>query len=72
MKRTILGALFILCAGVLMYMLFFRARQQEASMLMVNGIVYTLSDAQPVAEAVAIDGDRIVGVGVAGDPLREA
>ena len=63
MKRTILGALFIFCAGVLMYMLFFRARQQEASMLLVNGIVYTLNDAQPVAEAVAIDGDRIVGVG---------
>lgn len=32
-------------------------------MLLVNGIVYTLDDEQPLADAVAIRGDRIVGVG---------
>ncbi len=32
-------------------------------MLLVNGMVYTLSEKQPAAEAVAIGGERIIGVG---------
>ena len=32
-------------------------------MLLINGVVYTLNDEQPSAEAVAIQGERIVGVG---------
>ncbi len=63
MKQRILVPLILLCALVLIYVFFFRARQQEASMLLVNGVVYTLNDEQPSAEAIAIEGERIVGVG---------
>lgn len=38
-------------------------------MLLVNGTVYTLNDKQPSAEAIAIEGDRIVGVGSTNDIL---
>jgi len=63
MKRSALVAAVLLCVGVLVYFLFFRVRQHEASMLLINGVVYTVNDKQPTAEAVAIEGDRIVGVG---------
>lgn len=36
-------------------------------MLLINGTVYTLDEAQPRAEAVAIRGDRIVFVGPSGE-----
>jgi len=42
---------------------------QEASMLLTNGIVYTVNDDQPTAEAIAISGDRIVGVGTNAEML---
>jgi predicted amidohydrolase YtcJ len=63
MKRSFIAALALLCACILAYVFFLRPGQQEASMLLVNGVVYTVSDQQPVAEAVAIEGERIVGVG---------
>jgi len=37
--------------------------QQHASMVFINGKVYTANDNQPIAEAVAISGDRIIGLG---------
>jgi predicted amidohydrolase YtcJ len=63
MKRSVLAALVILCAAVLLYLLFLRPRPREASMLLINGVVYTLNDEQPSAEAIAIEGERIIGVG---------
>jgi predicted amidohydrolase YtcJ len=43
--------------------LFLRSRPEEASLILLSGRVYTASDRQPRVEAVAILGDRIVGVG---------
>lgn len=39
----------------------------DAHMLLVNGVVYTLHDAQPVAQAIAIRDGKIVGVGTTDD-----
>ena len=39
------------------------SKPREATMLLVNGVVYTLDDRHPRAEAVAMEGGRIVGVG---------
>lgn len=39
------------------------APEQTADKLLFNGNIYTLDEAQPRAEAVAIRGDRIIGVG---------
>jgi len=48
---------------IALYFLIFDIRPREVSMLLVNGVVYTLNDQQPLAEAVAIDGGRIAAVG---------
>jgi predicted amidohydrolase YtcJ len=40
---------------------------EPADLLLINASVYTLSEAQPRAEAVAIRGDRIVYVGSSGE-----
>jgi predicted amidohydrolase YtcJ len=60
--RLILVAL--LAAALIAVVLFMiRSVPQEVSLLLVNGVVYTLQEEKPLAEAVAIRGDRIVGVG---------
>jgi len=60
-RKPAYGILFLaLLAGA--YFLF-RNRPEEASMLLLNGIVYTANEGQPRAEAIAILGDRIVGIG---------
>jgi hypothetical protein len=41
--------------------------REPADLLLVNGTVYTLDEAQPRADAVAIRGDRIVFVGTSGE-----
>jgi predicted amidohydrolase YtcJ len=63
MKRSVLVALVLLGTGVLLYVFVFRPVQREASMLLINGMVYTLNERQPTAEAVAVEGERIVAVG---------
>ena len=42
--------------------------RSSASLLLVNGIIHTVNERQPVAEAIAILGDRIVGLGTT-EPL---
>ncbi len=39
--------------------------------LLINALIYTLDDRQPEASAIAIDGDRILAVGSAGQLLAE-
>jgi hypothetical protein len=53
----------LLVIGALLYFMFFRSSVSEASLLLLNGVVYTVDDRQPYAEAVAIMDDKIVGVG---------
>jgi predicted amidohydrolase YtcJ len=65
MKPAIaLVALLILC-GVILSVVFFSPGTRNVTMLLVNGRIYTLDERHPVAEAVAIEGDRIAGVGTA-------
>ncbi|HWA93011.1 MAG TPA: amidohydrolase [Terracidiphilus sp.] len=51
--------------GAVLLMLSFCAASwaQQASLILVNGKVWTENSAQPVAQAVALDGNRIVAVG---------
>ena len=60
-KKTITLALLI--AALILFIVFQLAKPREASMLLVNGVVYTVNERQPVAEAVAIREGRIIGVG---------
>jgi len=57
-----LGVLFILFAIAAGYYIM-HSTSREAMMLFINGIVYTLDANNTVAQAVAISGNRIVGVG---------
>ncbi len=59
------SALFLLLAAalVVIIVLIVRSGSEEVTMLLVNGVIYTLNEEQPVAEAVAIRGERIVAVG---------
>jgi predicted amidohydrolase YtcJ len=66
-KRAIPVLIVIITAS---YFVIFRHRTQEVSLLLVNGIVYTVNEAQPSAEAIAVNEGRIVGVG-SNDGIRK-
>jgi predicted amidohydrolase YtcJ len=58
----------ILAALVLLVVCASCSRSREpANLLLINGVVYTLDEARPRAEAVAMRGDRIVFVGTSGE-----
>lgn len=61
-KTSILVILFL---GILLLTAIFitRTTQRVADIILYNGIVHTLNPAQPKAEAIAISGSRILGVG---------
>ena len=61
MKKTVAVSALVIVAGVLFYSLL--SRSGEASMILLNGVIYTLDENRPVASALAIRGDRIVAVG---------
>src|SRR4030042_6035492 len=44
-----------------------RSGEEMADVVLVNGSIYTVKSAEPWAEAVAIDGDRILRVGRTAD-----
>jgi predicted amidohydrolase YtcJ len=48
------------------------AAPEAADLILTNGHVYTLDEARPWAEAVAIEGERIVAVGSRGEVARYA
>jgi predicted amidohydrolase YtcJ len=52
-----------LLAFGLVFFFYHRKQANSATLLLVNGIVYTVNEQQPLAEAVAIRDDRIVAVG---------
>ena len=68
-KRRLVVPVLFLFLIISVYFMIFRVRLQEASMVLTNGIVYTLDDKRPKVEAVAIDKGRIVGVG-SSDEIR--
>jgi predicted amidohydrolase YtcJ len=43
--------------------LFLNVTEREADLILTNGVVYTVNSKNQVAEAVAVRGDRIIGVG---------
>lgn len=68
-KRRLIVPILSLFLIVSVYFMIFRYRTQEASMLLTNGVVYTLNDNHTAAEAVAVNNGRIVGVG-SNDEIR--
>src|SRR5437899_12413535 len=58
MKRSWLRSLIIVLGACCC-----SASAKEASLILVNGKVWTESPAQPTAQAVALDGSRILAVG---------
>jgi predicted amidohydrolase YtcJ len=60
-KRVFLGVSLLVI--LILYVVFFHQRPGEATTLIVNGVVYTVSEGKPKAQAVAIRGNTIVGVG---------
>jgi predicted amidohydrolase YtcJ len=71
MKAKIVVPILIAVVLIAAYMMYSRRAVHHVDMLLVNGVVYTMNDAQPLAQAVAIRGGKIVGVG-ATDDLRSA
>ena len=59
-RRALLIFLIILIPALFIVL---QRRTQEVSMLLVNGVIYTVNDAQPEAEAIAVKDGIIVGVG---------
>lgn len=43
------------------------SRKQNVDLMIVNGVIYTMNDASPKAEAMAIRGSRIIAVGLTQD-----
>jgi len=65
MKKWLVPAVAIV--AVLFLIMFLWTRRERATMLLVNARVYTLNEERPVAEAVAMAGDRILDVGNSSD-----
>jgi predicted amidohydrolase YtcJ len=55
---------------LLSFFFFLNVTQREADLILANGVVYTVDSKNPVTEAVAIRGDRIIGVGTSKE-IRE-
>ena len=56
---VVVAFLLVVAAAALYHFL----RPQKVTLIVINGTVYTENEKQPAAEAIAIDKDRIVGVG---------
>ena len=61
MKKKVAVSALVIGAGVLLYSLL--SRPGDASMILLNGVIYTLDEGKPIASALAIRGDRILAVG---------
>jgi len=59
-KRAIPVFILIIIAS---YFVIFHRPVREASMLLVNGVVYTVNEKQPAAQAIAVAEGKIIGVG---------
>ncbi len=70
MKAKILVPILVTLVLLAAFLMYNRPRARHAHMLLINGVVYTMNDAQPLAQAIAIDGSTIVGVGTNDDIRR--
>ncbi|HUI63452.1 MAG TPA: amidohydrolase [Bacteroidota bacterium] len=68
-KNVIVAAAVLIAAGMIAVIV--HNSRKDASMLLVNGVVYTLDQRHPQASAVAIRGDRIAAIGTT-DELQSA
>ena len=68
MKSKVIVPL-IAVIGLVIYYVLINPNPQEVSMLLVNGVVHTVNEKQPMAEAVAIREGKIVGVGSTEDVM---
>ncbi|MBI4547558.1 MAG: amidohydrolase [Ignavibacteriae bacterium] len=62
MTQKLLGTLFVIVA-IAMFYYFITTTYREATMLLINGTVYTFDQQNTVAQAIAIRGNRIQAVG---------
>jgi predicted amidohydrolase YtcJ len=62
-RRLSLLLALLACGSVL-------SAEVPASLILVNGRIYTMNPTQPWAEAIAVRGDRIAAVGAGADVLR--
>ena len=67
-RRLILSAVAVCLIAAITYFVFVPSRADE---LFINGHIYTLDADNTVAEAIAVRGDRIVGVGSSGSIVRK-
>ncbi len=70
MKLKLLVAAVIVVCGLL-YLLLIRSDIQDATLILLNGVVYTVDDRKPAAEAIAISNGKISGVGT-NEEIRRA
>jgi len=65
----------LLIAFILVFLLsfffFLNATDREADLILTNGVVYTVDPDNTVTEAIAVHGDRIVGVGASKEILKK-
>ncbi|MBM2841779.1 MAG: putative TIM-barrel fold metal-dependent hydrolase, partial [Bacteroidetes bacterium] len=54
---------FVLVLLSLIYYMFIRSDVADATLILVNGVVYTVNEKQPGAEAIAVSGGKIAAVG---------
>ena len=59
-KKILIGLLasFIVCSGCLT-----AAQEEKADLVLINGKVYTVDEARPTAQSVAVKGDKILALG---------
>lgn len=63
-KLVVVVLVIVLIAG---YVILQRHSIEQADLLIINGTVYTLNDAEPLAEAIAVRDGKIVGIGTTRD-----
>ncbi len=63
LSRTFVVFGLLIAAGLALALLLLHTERRSASMLLVHGVVYTVNDHQPLAEAVAIENGKIAAVG---------
>ena len=59
--KAIIPVLIVLFA--IIYIMYIRSDTVQSSLILINGVVHTVDDDLPLAEAVAVSNGKIVGVG---------
>lgn len=67
MRTIIIG--FLAC-GAIVCALWFTFHPTHATLVLTNGVIHTVDDSMHTIEAIAIEGDRIVGVGTTKDIMH--